>query len=182
MRLFTGLTIDYTLRRNLELVTEHLRPLADIAWSPSSNFHITTNFIGNFPDEQLPALQQALAALPKPGPMELSVRGFGWFPNPHQPRSLFVAVHAPDTLYTLAQQTAEACASLGVPRETRSYTPHLTLARIKQSPNLTALRQAIAQLPSADFGRTTAMRHLLYKSTPGEQNSSYTVIGEFPLA
>jgi RNA 2',3'-cyclic 3'-phosphodiesterase len=182
MRLFTGLTIEYSVRRNLELVLEHLRPLADIHWSPSANFHITTCFIGNFPDDSLPALQESLTNLPMPGNLDLRLDGFGWFPNPHQPRSLFAAVRAPRGLYDLAASTAEACAALGVAQESRPYTPHLTLARIKSPVELAPLRQAIAQLPSADFGKTHCTRHLLYKSVAGPSGSTYSVIGEFPLA
>ena len=70
---------------------------------------------------------------------------------------------------------------LGLTPEQRPYSPHLTLARLRGAVDLVPLRQAIAQLPSADFGVSTATRLLLYKSEPGEHTSIYTVIGDYPL-
>lgn len=181
LRLFTGLAIEYPVRRNLELVLEHLRPLAPLTWSPGDNFHITTKFIGEWPSERLDELKGALGGVAKRGPITTAIGGFGWFPNPHQPRVLFSGVKAPEALFGLAQDLDAACAALGVAVETRSYSPHLTLAKIRGAQNLVAVRQAIAQLPSAEFGVSTASKFLLYKSEPGETTSVYTVIGEFAL-
>jgi len=181
LRLFTGLALEYPVRRNLELVLAHLRPLAPLNWSPANNFHITTKFIGPWPEERLEELKAALTAIPKYGPITTPISGFGWYPNPHQPRILFCGVRAPEPLFSLAKDLDTCCEALGLKPEQRDYTPHLTLARIKGVQNLTPIRQAIAQLPSADFGVSTAARFLLYKSQPGEDASAYTVIGEFPL-
>jgi hypothetical protein len=46
---------------------------------------------------------------------------------------------------------------------------------------LSALRRAIAELPSASFGVSIPKKHLLYRSEPGPDSSSYTVIGEFEI-
>ncbi len=182
LRLFTGLAIEYPVRRNLQLVLEHLRPQAPIQWSPSDNFHITTKFIGPWDPDRLDELKTALAQAPRPGPIAAAIGGFGWYPNPHQPRVLFAGVKAPQSLLDLARSIDEACESIGLAKESRAYSPHLTLARIKGAGvNLTPIRQAIAQLPSAEFGLSTATKFLLYKSEPGEAASTYTVIGEFAL-
>ena len=88
---------------------------------------------------------------------------------------------------TSAFQIVQTGQSIGLARRERGNgklrlgTPHLTLARIKGVQNLVALRQAIAQLPSAEFGVSTAAKFLLYQSEPGERSSVYKVIGEFPL-
>ncbi len=181
MRLFCGLSLAYEVRRNLELMLEHLRPEADLAWSPSDNFHITTKFLGEFDEARLEELKAALRSLASPGPIPIRVRGLGWFPNPHQPRVLFAGIDAPESLPALHRATDEAAARLGIAAETRPYSPHLTLARIKPAVKVDTLRRAIAQLPSADFGQFTAARHLLYRSVPSAGGSVYSVVGEFPL-
>lgn len=160
---------------------EHLRPLAPLNWSPADNFHITSKFIGTWPEDRLEELKSTLAALPKRGLIATPISGFGWFPNPHHPRFLYAGVRAPQALHELFRDLNSACAQLGIAVEERDYSPHLTLARIKGSPDLTALRQAIAQLPSADFGISTAAKLLLYRSDPGETHSTYSVIGDFTL-
>lgn len=181
VRLFTGLALEYPVRRNLELVLEHLAPLVPLNWSPADNFHITTKFIGNWAEEDLPRLEEALRGVSGMGEIAVRIEGFGWFPNPHQPRFVFAGVQAPAALHELAKRTDAACAALGIASEAKAYVPHVTLGRVKERVNLTPLRQAIAQLPSADFGFSKATKFLLYKSVPGEKSSVYTVIREFGL-
>lgn len=175
MRLFTGFALDYPVRRNLELLLEHLRPLAPLAWSPASNFHVTTKFIGAYPDDAVEGLKAQLAALPNPGPIELRVEGLGWFDNPHNPRTLFAAVRSNPALAHFKQQLD------GANPEDRPYVPHVTLARIREKVELSALRRAIAELPAAEFGVFSPRKHLLYKSEPSPSGSEYKVIGEFEI-
>lgn len=81
----------------------------------------------------------------------------------------------------MAAQTDEACGSLGIPLETKPYRPHLTLARLKDTESVRALRSAVAALPQQDFGVFTATAFHLYSSVPGPGGSKYEKIGEFPL-
>jgi 2'-5' RNA ligase len=178
MRLFTGLSIPYEVRRNLDLLLQHLQPLADLHWSPLENLHVTTKFIGDWPEERLGELTAALAAMPKPKPFRLAVSGLGWFPNPHHPRVFFAAIQAEPALFELAHATA---AAVPVEPEQKEYRPHLTLARIRTAPDLAPLKRAVAGLPSVDFGHIDVKKFNLYRSEPGPRTSRYSVLGEFPL-
>jgi 2'-5' RNA ligase len=169
------------VRRNIEFLLEHARPLAPVRWSPIDNLHITTKFIGEFPEERLPELKAAVAAMPKPAPFRLSVQGLGWFPNPHSPRVFLAGVRAPSALGEIASNLNLALEPLGVANENRPYQPHLTLARIPTPGNLLPLKQFVASLPSTDFGSMDVARILLYLSKPAAGGSVYSVIEEFPL-
>lgn len=182
MRLFCGLSLAYEVRRNLELLLQHLRPQADIQWSPPDNLHITTKFIGEWPDDRVDEVREALAGVPAPGAIKVSIRGLGWFPNPHSPRVLFAGVDAPQALQDVHAAADSQLAAIGVKPESKPYHPHLTLARIKSATGLAPLRQAIAALPSADFGAFAAAKHLLYRSKLTPAGSQYSVIAEFPLS
>lgn len=184
MRLFTGISLPFEVRRNMELLVEHLRPLADLSWSPAENWHVTTKFIGEWPAERLGEIRAALRGVARPVPFAVDVAGLGWFPNPHHPRVLFAGVRpveSPGALNELAGATEEALAAVGVAREEREYAPHLTLARIKATPDLLPLKRAIAGLPSVEFGRVPVRKFNLYVSTPGERASTYSVLEEYPL-
>ena len=86
-------------------------------------------------------------------------------------------------LGTLIASTAVLTnATLGIAKESRAFSPHLTLARIKTPGRLTRLLAAVAKLPSLDFGRFVADRFYLYHSRPGPAGSVYTKLAEFPLA
>ena len=180
-RLFTALDIAVEVRAALVELVRQLSPAAPFRWSPPENLHITTKFIGNWPADQYEQLLQILAAVAKPGPIEIAIRGLGWYPNPHSPRILFAGIQAGPVLQGLHQQTDAACAAIGIPAETKPFNPHLTLARSKSPDGLQAVRQLIAQLPSTAFGEFTARAFHLYESVPGLAGSEYTKLEEFPL-
>src|SRR5262245_12572159 len=129
MRLFTALDLPDAIVRELERLVERLRPTARIHWSLPANMHITTKFIGEWPDARLEEVRQALAGMPPAGPIPVAVRGLGFFPNPRSPRVFWCGIEAPE-LGALAANTESALAGIGVPREDRAFSPHLTLARI----------------------------------------------------
>ena len=180
MRLFVGLDLPPEVVRNLEHLLEELRPTARIQWSPPANLHITTKFIGEWPEERLPELRSALAALPPRPAIPLHIRGVGFFPNPHSPRVFWCGIDAPG-LEALAADTDGATAALGIESEKRAFSPHLTLARVKERLDLQPLREKIATLPSLDFGTFLANSFFLYRSKPGPKGSVYTKLAEFPL-
>ncbi len=181
MRLFAGIDLPYETRRNLELLLQMLRPKADLQWSPPSNLHVTTKFIGEWPEEDLDILKEALAEIPVPGEFRIDIQGLGWFPNERNPRVFWAGIRAGEPLMQLARATEEACEQAGVPREDRPYSPHLTLARIRRPVDLSSLRKALEGLPSDHFGRFTATHFHLYESKLRPGGSIYTKLASFPL-
>ena len=182
MRLFTGLDLPYEMRRNLELLLELLKPKADINWAVPANMHLTTKFIGEWPEARLPELKAALDAIARPPALHIALRGLGWFPNPHNPRVLFAGITAPPALRELALATEAACARLGIATETREFSPHLTLARIKRPGDLFPLKKAIADLPNTDFGAFDAPAFHIYLSELRPSGAVYTKLASYPFA
>ncbi len=158
-----------------------LRPAARLRWGVVENLHITTKFIGEWPENRLGELTAALRGLPGREAIPVAVRGLGWFPNPHAPRVLWAAVHAGPELAELAAQTEAALEKLGVARENRRFAPHLTLARIRPPDRIEDLRRIIASSPSLEFGAFQVDRYYLYRSDRGPSGSVYTRLEEFPL-
>jgi len=129
MRLFTAIDIPEDVMEGLCSLLKRLKPLAELSWSRVENLHITTKFIGEWPEERLDEMKRALGATPVPDPIDIAVRGLGWFPNERRPRVFWAGIDGGEALRSLAHATEHAVAELGVPLEERSYSPHLTLAR-----------------------------------------------------
>ena len=179
MRLFTGIELPAEIKTRLARLLDTLRPTARIKWSPVGNLHLTTKFIGEWPDERLDELVVALRSLPPRAPVHIAVRNLGWFPNPSSPRVFWAGLHAGPGLAELARETERSLGRLGVPVEGRAYSPHLTLARIKEPVSLTALRAAVDTLAAPDFGQFLADRFYLYQSTLKPTGSEYLQLAEF---
>lgn len=182
MRLFTGLDLPAEVIQALESLLDRLRPAARIKWSPPSNLHITTRFIGEWPEARLGELRVALSRLPAHSAIPVHIHKLGFYPNPHSPRVFWAGVEASPDLATLALETDRALEPLGLKPEGRPFSPHLTLARIKAPAELRELRERIAALPETDFGSFSADRFYLYQSRLSPAGSVYTKLAEFPLA
>src|SRR5687767_2179424 len=176
MRLFTALEIPAPVLATLEKILDQLRPTAPIHWSRVSNLHVTTKFIGSWPEDRLDELKSALAGIPPSPPVQVQIRGLGFR------RNVFLCGVVAPGLEALAAATERATAELGIPSETRTYTPHLTMARIKTPCNLSALRSAIAALDTSDLGSFEARSFFLYQSQLQPGGSVYTKLAEFPLS
>src|ERR1035441_4957883 len=92
MRLFTGLDLPEDVVANLERLLAKLRPAARIGWSAPANLHITTKFIGEWPDERLEELKQALVSVEARAAIDVAVRKVGFFPNARAPRVFWCGV------------------------------------------------------------------------------------------
>lgn len=177
MRLFTAIDIPEEIRARLRALVDRLKPAARLSWSSLTNLHVTTKFIGEWPEPRLQEMQDALAAVPRPGALQIAVRGLGWFPNPRNPRVFWAGIESGDDLLRLAHDTEQAVAALGVKVEDREFQPHLTLARRKTPVPLEALRHALETVSSTEFGFFSATSFFLYLSA----NGRYTKLQEFPL-
>jgi 2'-5' RNA ligase len=179
MRLFTAIDLPPETRLRLERLLSALRPEALIKWSPLDNLHITTKFIGEWPDSKLEELHTALAGLTPREPFEITLRELGWFPNERSPRVLWVGVDAGDAVHELAKETETRLKTLDIAMDERPFSPHLTLARIKGPVPLGRLRQRVTGLNSASLGSFRVTHFSLFRSDPGSNASIYRKLRDY---
>ena len=112
MRLFTAIEIPLQVKSRLRAFVDRLRPTAKLSWCPVDNLHVTTKFIGEWPNTNLSQLKDVLASVPRPGPVEIVVRGLGWFPNTKNPRVFWAGIEVNEPLRQLAVNTEQALAAI----------------------------------------------------------------------
>lgn len=179
MRLFTAIDPSAEVLLRLERLMSILRPEALIKWSPVDNLHVTIKFIGEWPESRLEELNEALTSLLPREPFEAEVKELGWFPNERSPRILWAGVHGGDALLDLARDTDECLAKLGIPEEDRPFSPHLTLARMKNPVPLGRLQQRIQEVQSTSIGKFPVAQFFLFRSDHGSNASIYRKVREY---
>jgi len=196
MRLFVALDIDPAIRERLARLRADLRPLAPAArWVGVENFHVTLKFIGEVVPARLEQMGQALATV-EAAPVELALRGTGFFPNVKAARVFWVGIEGGKPLVELAGQVDRALAAVGVAREEKPYAPHLTLARAGEArrpsgrPGMmasdransvfAAIQQRLAQ-QAAEFGTMRAQRFHLFESKLLPSGAQYAKVGSYEL-
>lgn len=103
-------------------------------WYEAADYHLTLKFLGDIPDAEavrMTAAGEAVAA--RHAPLTLTLTTPSAFPNMFRPRVLYLGVKSTPALRDLVSDLEETLETLGVPRESRPYTPHITVARVKVS-------------------------------------------------
>ena len=94
--------------------------------------HLTLKFLGDVPESTIPAIGLAISQVVEPHrPFTVKVGGFGAYPSDSAPRVLWVGVDGAAVLLSMRGDIDESLSSLGIPIDRRRWSPHLTLARIR---------------------------------------------------
>jgi 2'-5' RNA ligase len=149
-----------------------------IRWVPTRNMHLTLKFLGDTAASHLDFLKQLLNREADSHPQfDIQLGGIGAFPNSRNPRLLWTGIHAPADLVSLQRGIESGASRLGYKPEERPFSPHLTIARVRQTASLTELQKIRTALDSIQFGNIAIARvdsiHL-FKSDLQPGGSVYT--------
>ena len=127
--------------------------------------------------------------------IDVRCTGTGFFPTARSARVFWAGIQADAGLAELAKKVEDGLAEIGIPKEKRDFSPHLTLARAsgasgapgrrrgdKTNRVFAKLQEKLAQASSADFGVMTAREFFLYRSQLSPKGSRYTKIARFELS
>jgi 2'-5' RNA ligase len=109
------------------------RDLAGARLVPKEQLHLTLRFIGDADEAQFQAIKKALGSI-QGAHFPLFLKEVGHFPPGRRPRVLWVGMEESAPLRKLQQEVEQALLAAGVPPEERGFSPHITLARLKETP------------------------------------------------
>jgi len=118
-----------------------------VKWVDPYSIHLTLKFLGSVDGDRISPITRAMGeAVQGISPFHLKVEGLGVFPNLRRVQVAWVGLSGEvDKLAQLQQGIESALASLGFTPESRRFTPHLTLARLRDRASLEE-RQRLGQL------------------------------------
>jgi len=166
----------------LNNLIEHLKlTCPKVRWVRPEGMHITLKFIGEADPGKLGAIRAALETVHSSAPVELNLRGLGFFPNERRPHTAWCGVDASPNLAPLAAEIARALEPLGFPAESRQFVPHLTLARFKSPEGLEKLVSAASNLKSQEFGHVRESEFHLFQSFLKPSGAEHQRLATFPF-
>jgi RNA 2',3'-cyclic 3'-phosphodiesterase len=175
VRAFLALELSGEIRDRLKVAQDTLRTCqARMTFVEPKNIHITVKFLGDVDDRVLPRVIDAVRNIPFT-PFQVSV-GSVTVNNPKRPFTVWCTIGDGGKSEELFRIIEDALVPFGFAKETRRFTPHATLARIKDSdPSLFTI---LAGLKGKTFGDCTIGGLKLKKSTLQPQGPVYDDILE----
>jgi RNA 2',3'-cyclic 3'-phosphodiesterase len=127
-RLFTALEIPQSAALSLSLLRGGV---PGARWIDRESFHITLRFIGDIDHRTADEVVEAFDRVRRTQ-FSLTLSGTGFFGN-KKPHSIWAGVVPSPELMALQADHERICQRIGLPAEPRKYTPHVTLARLKNA-------------------------------------------------
>jgi 2'-5' RNA ligase len=184
IRSFICLEIPESIQSRIDKLQESLRHTdAQVSWTKPSNIHLTLKFLGGVEVSRIEPVGKAIErAAEGIGPFEVEVGGAGCFPSPRSPRVLWVGVSdVPEQLRRLYTNIEDELARQGFPRETRKFSPHLTIGRIRTPHNAAQVAEGLIA-SGFDSERFVATEAVLMRSDLRPTGSIYTPQTVIPLS
>jgi len=175
VRAFIALELPKNLRDRMGEVVNALDVGgAKVRWVPTDQMHLTLRFLGDIDNQQLEQIRSALheAADAQKTPVNLGVGGLGAFPNRRNPRVIWVGVTHHPGLSEVQGLLDRSAVDSGIEPEARTWSPHLTLGRVKyvatDSPLLKRLKSVRVETYYYTCDRVT-----LFESTLTSEGALY---------
>jgi 2'-5' RNA ligase len=188
MRLFLGIDLPENVRDAAASISESLErrlgTRVNARWIPAANLHITMWFIGEKADDEAQSLLRAFQRPFNEAAFPIAVAGLGMFPRSGAPRVFWLGLKSgTDRLQRVHAEIADRLRPSGIEPESRLFSPHLTIARVREMRRRErpgALRDELAAIP-ADAGAFAVEVVTVFRSHLSPKGSSYERLLRVPL-
>lgn len=174
-RLFTALEIPRDAALSLSLLRGGL---PGARWVDVENYHITLRFIGDVEGHVADEFANALDRVRRPS-FSLTLSGVGAFGS-RKPHAIWAGVAPSPDLNALQGEIERICQRLGLASEPRKFTPHVTLARLRNS----SAQEVASYLSARGYFSTAPFRvgrFVLMSSRDSVGGGPYVVEEAWPL-
>ena len=161
-----------------DVLVDAMEGIDGARWVDEDNLHLTLRFVGEVERPAANDLAVALGRIAWPR-FALRIEGVGHFTRKGEAKALWARIPASDALEGLRQKVEAACEAAGLGRETRRFTPHLTLARLGRSSG--PIGGWLASFGDMRAGPWEVTEFILYESHLGHTGSFYEPVTAFAL-
>lgn len=189
IRTFIALPLSEEITRQLgeiQGVLSRRCPHRSVRWVDPTRIHLTLFFLGDIVPELRPQVEEALGVVARNvAPFTFEVTGLGAFPRMSRPRVLWVGIEEPSQRLALLHQAVnDAMEAVGFERETRPFSPHLTLGRLRRGASGRDVQQVgeIAQEAEVGYlGEVAVSQMIFFRSILKSTGAEYIPLKTFAL-
>lgn len=184
MRCFVGIEIPRDVKGSLAKTAQGIRDVVGPGYRcvAEENFHITLKFLG---DIQLPLVAPLTESLrevvQRPQPLDFSIDTLSAFPSAEFSRIIWAGGKPTTGLLELAYEVDRVAVDLGLPEETRPFTPHITLLKLRNRQKPASMQEMKIDETLFTPSLIPIRRLCLYASESAGDSVSYRDLEAFPF-
>ncbi len=187
MRCFIAIDIDEKIRSALSELQRQLQngidvKKSDLKWVNPRNIHLTLKFLGEIKDAKVVEVCNIVRTVAgRHESFELDIESVGHFGG-KSPKVLWVGTgRGEENLLELQKDIEKSLALAGWPQETREFSGHLTLCRVRNSKAGIKLAQVSEDYKDFKLGTIPANSISVYQSELKPSGPVYTLLGNCKL-
>jgi 2'-5' RNA ligase len=184
VRSFIAIELPESLREEIYIYVRQLSIIApEVKWVGTDSMHITIKFLGNQQPGVVSQAKRKLSQLKfNIPPFEIRTGQFGAFPNLKAPRVYWLGIKAePEKcLVSLNKIIEDAMEEVGIEREQRQFSAHLTLGRIRDEAHVDVIESFVKNQNFKSFNFKVETIALV-RSMLRPDGAEYSVMQQYPL-
>jgi 2'-5' RNA ligase len=187
MRTFIAIPLPKETKDLLSGLQNQLKSCgADVKWVQPQNIHLTLKFLGEINEEELNKISLILEEIAnKISVLTVSIDSIGAFPRINSPRIIWTGLGQGDNeIKILAKELEERLNEIGIPKEEKPFSSHITLGRMRSGLKIDKLISGLKELtlPQQTQGRKFPVQKIaLFKSTLTPKGPVYEILKEANL-
>ncbi|HIH29713.1 MAG TPA: RNA 2',3'-cyclic phosphodiesterase [Thermoplasmata archaeon] len=184
MTLFRGfIAIDISSTSQILAFENEIKKTgADVKLVEPENIHITLKFLGDTEEKFIDAIEQSMKESVKTiKSFPVTLRGTGVFPNKNYMKVIWIGILDNGQIGPIAHTLDSSLASLGFKKETRGFSAHLTIGRVRTARNKEKLLTTLEHHQDAEFTTQEVHAIALKKSELTPNGPIYTTLREIHI-
>lgn len=135
-----------------------------IKWVEENNLHITIKFFGEIENTEVECLKQALLKCKAEKTFGFAIEGVGVFKSGRHPKVMYFGLKNLYSLLEFQQRVESFCVTCGFKPRRRTFTPHLTLGRIKFIKQISPFYAFVEKYKTIPIQQVVVNELILYQS------------------
>lgn len=188
IRIFIAIELPHEVKVELASLENRLKEgrHSFVKWVAPDSIHLTLKFLGNIAPARVPQIVASLAVAAQGiSPFNLQLGGLGAFPNLNRPRVIWVGIEGDAEKLALLQRNVDSSLSaLGFASDSRAFSPHLTLGRLREkvSPGESqGFGQGVSSIEAVQGSSFQVRSFALIKSRLTQEGAIYSRLASIEL-